>query len=173
LFSTLVEALIESLLPDAQVRFVEAVAATELRETDVLLTHSLNGRTLVVFGATPDGQLVGEHFAAGNHSMISVDASREELVAAVESLLEGPAFVSSGVVRAIAKSPAPAHGAGLTTREREIVRCVVEGLSNQEMALRLCLSPNTVRTHLQSASSKLGVRGRTRLAARARTLGIA
>ncbi len=173
LFSTLVEALIGSLLPNAAVRFVPATGADALRDTDVLLTHALNGRTLVVFGAAPDGQLVGRHFAAGTHSMISVDASREELIAAVESLLEGPAFVSSGVVMALARTPDPAPGASLTSREREVIRCVMEGLSNQEMATRLCLSPNTVRTHLQSASAKLGVRGRTRLAAQARALGIA
>lgn len=173
LFSTLVEALIESLLPNAKVRFVPASRVDGLRGTDVLLTHALNGRTLAVFGAAPDGKLVGDHLAGGTHSMISVDASREELIAAVESLLHGPPFVSSGVVKALAKAAEPAPGPTLTSREREIVRFVTQGLSNQEMATRLCVSPNTIRTHLQAASAKLGVRGRTRLAAQARALGIA
>jgi DNA-binding NarL/FixJ family response regulator len=173
LFSILVEALISSLMPGQTARFVPAAERDQLRSTDVLLTHGLNGRTLVVFGAAPDGALVARHLDAGTHSMISVDASREELVAAIESLVEGPSFVSAGVVAALARAPRAVPDASLTAREREIVRLVVEGLSNGEIASRLCVSPNTVRTHLQGASAKLGVSGRTRIAAKARSLGIA
>jgi DNA-binding NarL/FixJ family response regulator len=105
--------------------------------------------------------------------MISVDASREELIAAFDSISDGPAFVSTAIVLALASSQERGPGSVLTNREREIVAFVVEGLSNREMAATLCLSPNTIRTHLQSASAKLGVSSRAKLAARARALGIA
>lgn len=173
LLSSLVEALVESVVPGALVSLSAERNQPGLRGSDVLLANSANGRSLVVFGAAPDAAAVATHFAAGVHSMISVEASREDLIAAVKSLLDGPAFVSSGVVLALARPPRSAEEASLSAREREIVRLVLEGMSNQDMATLLCLSPNTVRTHLQSASSKLGVRGRTRLAARARALGLA
>lgn len=173
LFSTLVAALIESLMPGAALHFAQADASTNLRGTDVLLTHQPTGRNLVVFGSLPDRELVSRYLGEGTRSMISIDASKDELVAAVNSLLTGPPFVSTAVVQALAAPVESPTQTPLTSREQEIVTYVVEGLSNREMAERLCLSPNTIRTHLQSASMKLGVRGRMRLAARARELGIA
>jgi len=51
----------------------------------------------------------------------------------------------------------------LTEREREIVTLVAEGLSNQEIADRLVVSPLTPKTHVSRAMAKLGVRDRARL----------
>lgn len=173
LFSTLVGALIESLLPNAALRYAVAEATTSLRPADVLLTHEPTGRSLIVFGSTPDRLLVSRYLANGTQSMISVEASKDELIAAVQSLINGPPFVSTGVVQALAHIPEGARPSPLTAREQEVVAFVVEGLTNREIAERLCLSTNTIRTHLQSASGKLGVNSRTKLAARARALGIA
>jgi two-component system NarL family response regulator len=47
--------------------------------------------------------------------------------------------------------------AGLTTREREVLQCLVDGLSRAEIAARLRVSMNTVRTHTQNMMAKLGV----------------
>ena len=173
LISTLVAALLEALMPAAQVQFVHTSEQEVLRRTDVILTHLPTGRTLVVFGSIPTRELVSSHLSNGTHSMIAVDASRDELIAAIESILDGPAYVSTGVVMALASAPQDSGSGNLTAREREIVSFVVEGLSNKEMAARLCLSPNTIRTHLQSACAKLGVNSRAKLAARARSLLIA
>ena len=56
-----------------------------------------------------------------------------------------------------------AKGVLLTRREREIVTLVAEGLTNNELADRLCISEATVRTHLTSIFQKLGVRNRLKL----------
>ena len=58
--------------------------------------------------------------------------------------------------------------ATLTTREREVVRLVADGLTNAAIAERLWLSPGTVRRHLENVYSKLGVHTRTAAVARAR-----
>lgn len=60
----------------------------------------------------------------------------------------------------------------LTPREREIVRQVVFGLHNAEVAVRLCISPGTVRKHLEHVFRKLGVRRRDELSSYALRLGI-
>jgi DNA-binding NarL/FixJ family response regulator len=52
----------------------------------------------------------------------------------------------------------------LTPRELEVVRLVVEGLTNEAIAERLTLSPRTVQSHVARAAKKLGVRTRTQLA---------
>ena len=50
---------------------------------------------------------------------------------------------------------------GLTTREREVIALVADGLTNAEVAERLWISPGTVRRHLENVYGKLGVHTRT------------
>jgi len=59
----------------------------------------------------------------------------------------------------------------LTAREREVLHLIAEGLSNQELAARLHLSPQTVKVHTRNIYGKLGVASRTQAVARGRALG--
>ncbi len=61
---------------------------------------------------------------------------------------------------------------GLTEREREVVRLISEGLSNKDIADRLCISSITVRHHLTSIFDKLGVSNRQKLLIRAHQQGL-
>jgi DNA-binding NarL/FixJ family response regulator len=65
-----------------------------------------------------------------------------------------------------------ANPAGLTARELEILRYVVGGLRNHEIAARLFLSPRTVDHHVSALLGKLGVAGRADAAAASARLGI-
>ena len=60
----------------------------------------------------------------------------------------------------------------LTGREREVMALVAEGLSNDEIAARLVMSPATARTHVSRAMTKLGARDRTQLAVFAYETGL-
>ena len=60
----------------------------------------------------------------------------------------------------------------LTAREREVLRLLMDGASNREIAAYLVLSINTVKKHILNLSGKLGVQSRTQAAARARTLNL-
>jgi len=60
----------------------------------------------------------------------------------------------------------------LTEREREVLRLLLEGASNREIARRLVLSVNTVKRHVYNLCGKLGVQSRTQAIARARTLNL-
>ncbi len=54
----------------------------------------------------------------------------------------------------------PEAANGLTRREREVLACVAEGISNQTIAQKLCISEQTVKTHLSRVFAKLGVKNR-------------
>jgi len=94
-----------------------------------------------------------------------------ELVRAVRVVATGDALLSPSVTRRLisefasrAKAPSPADSLDvLTERERELVGLVGEGLSNDEIAQRLVLSPNTVKTHINRSMMKLGARDRAHL----------
>jgi DNA-binding NarL/FixJ family response regulator len=94
------------------------------------------------------------------------------------SLVEGQRpFVGSGTARRLAAAtltppPAPRPLSDITPRELDVLLLLADGCTNAEIAGALRLSPNTVRTHVQSLLSKLGVQGRLRAVARARELGL-
>lgn len=63
-----------------------------------------------------------------------------------------------------------ATAASITEREQDVLKLVSEGLSNQEIAAKLCISPGTVKTHLTNIYGKLGVNSRVQAVAEAQTL---
>ena len=89
----------------------------------------------------------------------------------------GPAPLKLSHTPAISTPPPPTPALtkwsdGLTEREREVVRLISEGLSNKDIADRLCISSITVRHHLTSIFDKLGVPNRQKLLIRAHQQGL-
>ena len=72
----------------------------------------------------------------------------------------------------IVPPPAPAPGVALTRREQEILELIAAGLSTREMAERLGVSENTVKSHASRLFDKLGVRRRTQAVQSARAAGL-
>ncbi len=90
-----------------------------------------------------------------------------EIVAILDAAAASPS-------RGMASIPAdPAHGTGLTARELEVLRLIVEGRSNREIAETLFVSPRTVDNHVTNILAKLEVKSRTAAVAAARRLGLA
>ena len=116
-------------------------------------------------------EYVFEAIRSGASGFLVKDTEPDELIQAVRVVAAGEALLSPSVTKRLlaefatrAKEPPPAGGLDeLTDREREIVALVGEGLTNQEIAERLFLSPATAKTHVSRAMSKLRVRDRAQL----------
>jgi DNA-binding NarL/FixJ family response regulator len=124
---------------------------------------------------------VFEALRLGASGFVLKDAEPDDLLRAIRDVADGGALLSPSVTRRVierfsqplAGSVPPAALARLTEREREIVGWVATGLSNDEIAARLVLSPATVRTHVGRAMTKLGARDRAQLVVFAVRSGLA
>lgn len=97
------------------------------------------------------------------------NVSRELLVGAVREVASGGSFIERQALRGVLSElppagPVPERARELTRREREILAHVAEGLSNREIAERLVLSPETVKSHVAAILDKLDLSDRTQAA---------
>jgi DNA-binding NarL/FixJ family response regulator len=127
-------------------------------------------------------EYVFEALRAGASGFLIKDSEPADILRAVRVVARGESLLSPTVTRRViaefagrpARKPAPFPALGpLTDREREVVALVAEGLSNDDIAERLALSPATVRTHVGRAMSKLDARDRAQLVVIAFQSGLA
>ncbi|SHM20408.1 response regulator [Actinacidiphila paucisporea] len=127
---------------------------------------------------------VYDALCAGASGFLLKDVTAERLFDAVRVVAAGEALLAPGVTRRLIAeftrlrpSPgdlaAPATElAALTPRETEVLRLVAEGLSNGELAARLTVTEETVKTHVSRILSKLGLRDRTQAVVTAYETGL-
>jgi DNA-binding NarL/FixJ family response regulator len=116
-------------------------------------------------------EYIFEAIRAGASGFLVKDTEPGELVQAVRVVASGEALLSPSVTKQLiaefavrAKEPQTPDSLGeLTDREREVVALVAEGLSNEEIAGRLFVSPATAKTHVSRAMGKLRARDRAQL----------
>lgn len=115
-------------------------------------------------------EYVYDALSAGASGFLLKDGTAERLFDAVRVIADGEALLDPGVTRRLIGEFAtlrrdPPLGSNtfrsLTPRETEVLRLVAEGLSNQEIADRLVVTEETVKTHVSRVLSKLGLRDRT------------
>jgi DNA-binding NarL/FixJ family response regulator len=109
---------------------------------------------------------VYDALAAGASGFLLKDATAERLFDAVRVVAAGEALLAPSVTRRLIgefarlRRPAPTTLAELTPRETEVLQLVAEGLSNAEIADRLVVGEETVKTHVSRMLRKLGLRDR-------------
>jgi len=132
-------------------------------------TRQIAGAARVIILTTFDlDDYVYEALAAGASGFLLKDAGAERLFDAVRVVAAGEALLAPTVTRRLISEfarlrprPAPAALDELTPREVDVLRLVAEGLSNREIADRLVVSDETVKTHVSRVLAKLGLRDRT------------
>ena len=110
-----------------------------------------------------DAELIKNALEAGAISYMLKDVSADELARAIRAASAGRTTLSQDVAQAMVQSASqpPVPGFDLTERERSVLALMVEGLSNTQIAGRLGVSPSTIKSHVSSILSKLGVSSRT------------
>ena len=132
---------------------------------------------VLVFTARRGELSVREAFRGGIEGYLTKSTPAETLLQAVDALLEGRHFVDPEVASIILgdlpRSPdRRAVSRTLTARERAILGLLPEGLSNRDIAGRLCISEATVKFHLHGVFRKLPARNRIEAVRQAVSLGL-
>jgi DNA-binding NarL/FixJ family response regulator len=155
-------------LMDIRMPGVDGLEATRRIGAD----ESLAGVKVLILTTFESDEYVYEALQAGASGFLVKDTEPAELLHAIRVVARGDALLSPGVTRRLiadiaARRPArtSAHPAlsELTDREREMMALVATGLSNDEIAAQLYLSPLTVKTHVSRAMLKLHARDRAQL----------
>ncbi len=157
----------DAVLMDIRMPLMDGLAATRAITAD----PALEKVRVVILTTFELDEYVFEAIRAGASGFLVKDTEPAELLRAVRAVVDGDALLSPGVTRRLisefaARSKEPAAAAGLeqlTEREREVMALVGIGLSNEEIARRLVVSPLTAKTHVSRAMVKLGARDRAQL----------
>jgi len=176
------------ILMDIRMPEVDGLEATRR----IAAEGDLAGVKVVILTTFETDEYVYQALRAGAGGFLVKDAEPEELIHAVRVVARGDALLSPSVTRrliATFASRAPTSGPGvgpgtaggvgqrggpnrprpgrdlsrITEREREVLSLVAEGLSNDEIATRLYLSPLTTKTHVSHIMTKLDARDRAQL----------
>lgn len=174
-------ALVRELRPDAVLMDIRMPRLDGLAATRAITGDPAFDDVKVVMLTTFElDEYVFEAIRSGASGFLVKDTEPEELLRAVRAVVAGDALLSPGVTRRLiaefaARSKEPAAVttlSELTDREREVMALVGIGLSNDEIARRLVVSPLTAKTHVSRAMVKLGARDRAQLVVMAYESGL-
>ncbi|MER6565498.1 response regulator transcription factor [Streptomyces sp. NPDC001093] len=168
-------------LMDIRMPVLDGLAVTRLITGD----EDLAGVKVLILTTFEIDEYVFEALRSGPSGFLARGADAEELLQAIRTVSRGDALLSPAATRTLISRflatpavPGPLDGAArrgleaLTDRERQITGLVATGLSNDEIAARLVLSPATVKTHVNRAMAKVGARDRAQLVVFAHRSGL-
>ncbi len=156
-------------LMDIRMPEVDGLAATRMITAD----EDLVGVRILILTTFEIDEYVFEALRAGASGFLGKGVEPADLLTAIRVLAQGDALLSPKATKGLLArflrqpeggiDPNPQRLADLTAREREVLALVAVGLSNDEIAERLFVSPLTAKTHVNRAMTKLGARDRAQL----------
>jgi len=127
---------------------------------------------IILSGYADDARVIGA-LRAGAITYVEKDSQPEQLLEAVRGAVQGKAIFEPTLMQRIIQAQTMKSSDVLTEREREVLRLLAEGLTNAEIAVRLSVSEETVKTHVAGILRKLGLAHRTQAAIYALRNGLA
>ena len=163
----------EVMLMDIRMPLRDGIAATEA------IRKALPNVRVLLLTTYDTPELVIEGLRAGAAGYLLKDCSAEELCAAVRTVARGQVLLQANSAAQLlagltppAQPQSQAEKLGLTERERDVLRLIVVGRNNSEIASELYVSEATVKTHINHIFAKLGARDRTHAVVLAHQLGL-
>jgi DNA-binding NarL/FixJ family response regulator len=159
------------LRPDVVLMDVRMPGTDGIEATRQLTGSGEDAPRIIILTTFDLDEYVYDALCAGASGFLLKDVTAERLFDAVRVVAAGEALLAPTVTRRLigefarlrpsVASPAEDRLATLTPRETQVLRLVAEGLSNPEVAARLVVTEETVKTHVSRMLSKLGLRDRT------------
>ncbi|MFH8793245.1 response regulator [Streptomyces sp. NPDC017941] len=163
--------LVRALRPDVVAMDVRMPLLDGIEATRAVLRMIDDPPKIVVITTFENDEYVYEALRAGADGFLLKRARPAEIVHAVRLVAEGESLLFPAAVRELAGAHGTRRGnpvavaalerAALTGREEEVLRLMARGLSNAEIAARLVVGTETVKSHVSSLLAKLGARDRT------------
>jgi len=172
-----VPGLVSRFRPDVVLMDVRMPSVDGIRATAHLMSTMDNPPKVIVVTTFENDDYVYDALLAGASGFLLKRARPEEIVAAIRTVAAGESLLFPAAIRRLAAQQARRgpqdglDGAGLTEREREVLRLMAAGLSNVEIAGELYLGVQTVKTHVGNILAKLGARDRTQAVIKAYDTG--
>ncbi|HEX5592639.1 MAG TPA: response regulator transcription factor [Solirubrobacterales bacterium] len=143
------------------------------RGTELVRRISGNGvgSKCVIYTGLSDPNLLEAAYRAGARGLVAKPAGLTVLVEALREVWRGGRYFDPSFRNGNGNGNGAEAVKALSARESEILGLLAEGLTGEEIAKHLVLSPETVRTHIRNAMEKLGARTRTEAVVKALDLG--
>jgi two-component system, NarL family, response regulator LiaR len=155
------QVVIQDLLMPGGIDGIETTRRLIARQPDV--------RVIALTASTDEARMMGV-LRAGASGYVRKDAEPETLLAAVRAVGRGRTFIDPAIGHRVARAaPSPDD---LTARERDVLKQMALGRSNKEIAERLAIGEETVKTHVRHLLAKLGAENRAQAAVRALARGV-
>jgi len=165
------------ILMDMQMPILNGIGATRR------LKQSLPECRVIMLTTFNDNETIFDALRAGAVGYLLKDVGSAQLAESIRATSRGESILDPSVAAKVVQefsrvsSMVPATNSEvlpepLSEREIEVLKLVMSGLSNREIAVKLFISPGTAKTHIHNLCGKLGVRNRTEAAMRARELGL-
>jgi DNA-binding NarL/FixJ family response regulator len=164
--------LVTSLIPDVVLMDIRMPRCDGLEATRRIVADERLAQVKIIILTTFDlDEYIFEAIRVGASGFLVKDTEPIDLIRGIQAVTRGDALRSPGVTRRLIAEFAALKGRtklvpnleALTEREREVMALVAGGLSNDEIAERLVVSPATAKTHVSRAMVKLGARDRAQL----------
>jgi two-component system, NarL family, nitrate/nitrite response regulator NarL len=167
------QAMIDELAPDVALIDVRMPRLDGLALLRRLRSAGSPVRVLLISG-NDDSEIAHEAIERGAAGFLSKDAEEDEIGEAILAVADGQSVLSPALQSGVLDLIRERSGAivDLSGRERDLLRLATEGLTTAEIAERLYLSPNTVKTYWQRLYEKLGTSDRTSALAEAIRRGL-
>jgi len=148
---------IQKLQPDVVI--IDCNIAGFFSRNDLPVIKQLSSKTnLMVITTNQNKEVVLQTLELGVFSYILKECPKDEIIDGVYAAAKGEKFLCKKVLDIILeKEPVNCDGVKLSNREKEIIRLIVEGLTNNQIADKLFLSAHTIATHRKNIMSKLSI----------------